>query len=294
MKTSAAATALLAILLAVQAQAGLQYTVKTTVEGGKRGGDAGNQSMQMTADGAKARMEFLKGGPMKAGEGYILTQDGGKTMFMVSPKEKTYMKWDMDAMMGLAGAMTSMMKMEVTDPKTEKLLDEAGAPILGYPTRHYKFRTSYGMSMTVMGFNSSSTIVREEEAWTTTKINTAALSAWLKKAPKTNNESLDKLMKQQMEKMTGLPLKTIAVQTSTDKNGKTQTSTTTMEVTEVKELKPAADLFEIPKDYKETSMTGEDEDEGKGEGDDASDGKKTRKGDAPPAGLPNFLKMLNK
>jgi hypothetical protein len=145
-----------------------------------------------------------------------------------------------------------------------------------------------------MGFNNTSTIVSDEEAWTTTKIDTAALAAWLKRAPKTNNESLDKLMKQQMDRMTGLPLKTITVQTTTDKNGKSQTSTTTMEVTEVKQLKPAADLFEIPKDYKETSMTGEAEDEGEGEGDGKGEGKKTRKGDAPPAGIPNFLKMLNK
>ncbi len=281
MKSFAAVTALLTVLLAAQLHAGLQYTVQTKVEGGKRAGSSLNQTMQMTADAAKARMEFTQGGPVKSG-GYMLTQDGGKTMFMVSPKEKSYTKWDMDAMMGMAGTMTSMMKMEITDPQTEKLLDEAGTPILGYPTRHYKFRTSYGMSMTVMGFSSASTVVREEEAWTTTKIDTAALTAWVKRAPKTMNESFDKLMKQQMEKMTGLPLKMITVQNTTDKNGKTQTSTTTMEVTEIKEMKPAADLFEIPSDYTETVLnTNEDADS-------------THKGNAPPAGIPNFLKMLNK
>ncbi len=290
MKPSAVATALLAVLLAAQAQAGLQYTVQTTTEGGKRGGGPGNQTMQMTADGAKARMEFTQGGPVKNG-GYMLTQDGGKTMIMVSPKEKTYMTWDMDAMMGMAGAVTSMMKMEVTDPKTEKLLDEAGAPLLGYPTRHYKFRTSYGMSMTVMGFNNTSTVLREEEVWTTTKIDTAALAAWVKKAPKTMNESLDKLIKQQMDRMTGLPLKMVTVQTTTDKNGKAQTSTTTMQVTDVKELKPAADLFEIPKDYTETKMNAGDEGD---EDEDKAGNKGGGKGGQPPAGIPNFLKMLNK
>jgi hypothetical protein len=277
---------LLAVLFAVQSHAGLQYTVQTKTEGGKRGVE---QTMQMTSDGDKAHMEFIQGGPMKSGEGYLLTQDGGKTMFMVSPKEKTYMKWDMDAMMGMAGAVTSMMKMEVTDPKTEKLLDEAGTPILGYPTRHYKFRTSYGMSMTVMGFRSASTVVRDEEAWTTTKIDTSALSSWVKKVPKTNNESLDKLMREQMDRMKGVPLKTINVQTTTDKNGKTQTSTTTMEVTEIKELKPAASLFEIPKDYKETTLNAGEE-----ETDDTDKDKATHKKDSSPAGLPNFLKMLNK
>ena len=279
MKRSAALPALLVVLLAAHAQAGFQYTVQTTVDGGKRGAGPGNQTMQMTSDGVKARMEFTKGGPMKAGEGYILTQDGGKTLLMVTPKEKSYMKWDMEAMMGMAGAMTSMMKMEVTDPKTEKLLDEAGPALLGYPTRHYKFRTRYGMSMTIMGFNNTSTVLREEEVWTTTKIDTAALASWIKKAPKTMNESLDKLIRDQMDRMTGLPLKMLTVQTTTDKAGKAQTSTTTMEVTEVKELKPAASLFEIPEGYTEAKL----------DAGDAGDSK----GDAPPAGIPNFLKMLN-
>ena len=281
MKVLSSASFLLAALVAVQAQADLRYKVQTKTEGGPRNG-GGTQVMQMTAAGDKARMEFVEGGPMKS-DSYILTKDGGKTMVMVSTKDKTYMNWDMDAMMGMAGAMTSMMKMEVTDPKMEKLLDEAGAPLLGYPTRHYKFRISYGMSMTVMGFSTASQVVRDEESWTTTRIDTAALSRWIKKAPKTMNESLDKLIALERDRMEGLPLKTISAQTSTDKKGKAQVLKTTMEVTEVETLTADPKSFEVPAGYTEAKL-----DAGQEEGAEGA----PQKG-APPS-LPGFLKMLGK
>jgi hypothetical protein len=281
MKTVSAAALLLAALMAVQAQADLRYKVQTKTEGGPKSQGA-TQVMQMTAAGDNARMEFLEGGPVQNG-GYILSKDGGKTMVMVNTKDKTYMNWDMEAMMGMAGAMGSMMKMEVTNPKMEKLLDEAGQPILGYPTRHYKFRISYGMSMTVMGFSSSSDIVREEETWTTTRIDTAALMRWFKNAPKIN-ESLDKLIAMERGRMEGMPLKMLSVQTSTDKKGKVQTTKTSMDVTEIEKMTADPRLFQIPEEYKEMKMGGDES----GEADGAA-GK-----DAPPAGLPGFLKMMRK
>ena len=281
MKSRILGPVLLAALVALQTQAGFRYTVKNTDEGGARGGNA-NSTMQMTTDGDKARTDFVEGGPMRGHDGYILTQDGGKTMTMVSPKDKTYMKWDMEAMMGMANSMSAMMKMEVTDLKSDKLLDEAGETILGYPTRHYKFHTTYGMSMTVMGFQTASTVAKDEEFWTTTKIDVPALGNWFKKAPKMSNEALDKLMREQMNRLQGMPLKMISVQTTTDKSGKSQTFKHTMEVTEAHEFKPAASLFEIPAGYTETSMGGNQEQGG------AAD-----KGKGGPDLAP-FMKMFNK
>ncbi|MFO7534757.1 MAG: DUF4412 domain-containing protein [Kiritimatiellia bacterium] len=271
--------ATLALLMAASSQAGLRYKVQTRHEGQK--GGPGNQTVQMTAEGDKARIDFLEGGPMDA-DGYILTRDGGKSMTMVSTKDKTYMNWDMDVMMGMAGAMTSMMKMEVSEPKVEKLLDEPGEPILGYPTRHYKFRINYDMSMTVMGFKNSTSVAREEENWTTTKIDTAALGRWINQSPKTMNESLDKLIRLQRDQMQGLPLKMISVQTTTDKKGKSQVTKQIMEVTEIQEMKVDAATLEIPAGYKEATMEAKEGDE------DAPD----KKGAAP--SLPSLMKMFGK
>lgn len=267
--------------LALQAHADFRYKVVTKTEGAQQGGPGGT-SMQMTAAGDKARIDFTGGAPM-GNDGYLLSHDGGKTMIMVSPKDKTYMTWDMNAMMGMAGAMTSMMKMEVTDPKVEKLLDEPGEPLLGYPTRHYKFRVSYGMSMTLMGFKNASNVTRDEETWTTTKIDTAALTRWIKQAPKTMNESLDKLIVMERDRMEGLPLKTLSVQTTTDKSGKAQTLKTTMEVTEVKTLDTEAGYYDIPTGFQEATLEVPEEADGE-------DGKAPAKSGKP--NIPGFLKLL--
>lgn len=251
--------AIAAMLVAAPTLAGYKITIKNATESDARGrtgqspAPAANSTICMSTAGEKARIDFLEGqmpGPNEGG--YLLTRDAGKTFYMVSPKDKTYTKWDMEAMMGMAGAMGNFMKMQISDPKVEKLLDEPGQPILGYPTRHYKFRTSYRMSMTVMGFKNETTIAKEDETWASPKLDIATLGAWFSKAPRTRNAELDKLIEAEKSKMTGLPLKMLSVQTSTDGNGKTTTTSTSMAVTDISSV---ADVdAEIPADYKEVSL----------------------------------------
>ena len=246
-------------LLAGQALAGYQITMKSVSEGDRKGrqGQAGmqNNTVVMSADGEKARIDFTEGhGPVAGKGGYLITQDAGRTFFMVSPKDKTYMKWDMEAMMGLAGAMGGMMKMQISDPKVERILDEAGEPILDYPTRHYKFRTAYRMAMNVMGFKNEMTIDRQEEVWSTTSLDVSAVGAWVNNMPKTQNEELDKLIKAEKGKMTGVPLKMLSIQTSTDSQGKVSVVRTSMNVTGIRKIGASEVSVKIPEDYKEVNL----------------------------------------
>lgn len=248
---------------AVQAMAGYQITMKTATEGDQKArrsqpAQAGmmNGTMVMSTAEEKARIDFKEGhGPGLGGEGaYLVTKDAGKTFILISPKDKTYMKWDMESMMGMAGSMGSMMKMQISDPKVEKEIDEPGEPILGYATRHYKFKTAYQMSMNVMGFKNEMTIQREEETWTTRELEISSLGAWFNKTPQTQNEELDKLIKAEKGKMSGLPLKMIAIQSTTDSQGRTTISKTLMNVTEVKKIGADAIDAEIPVSYKEMNL----------------------------------------
>lgn len=249
-------------LIAGQAYAGYQITIQSVSDGnkghGRRSQTQGQPThsvIQMATDGDMARIDFKEGQGPGAGEGgYLVTTNAGKPFYMVSPKDKTYMKWDMESMMGLAGAMGGMMKMKISDPKVEMLLDEAGEKMLGYSTRHYKFRTSYQMSMTVMGFKNESSVVKEEETWTTKQLDITTLGSWFSKMPKTNNEDLDKLIQAEKGKMTGMPLKTLSVQTNTDGEGKSTVTRTSMEVTEIKKIGAGDVAAEIPADYKEMDL----------------------------------------
>ena len=253
-----------------QSFAGYQITMQSAVDAGSHGkGRKGSSTnvVQMTTDSSKARIDFTEGqGPGEKGS-YLLTQDSGKTFIMVLPKDKSYMKWDMDSMMNMAGAMGNMMQMKISDPKIETVLDEAGPTLLGYPTRHYMFRTSYRVSMNVMGFKNESSVSKDEESWTTTKLNLSVLGAWAGKMPKTSNEDLDQLIQAEKGKMKGIPLKTLSIQTTTDSQGKASVLKSSMEVTEIKKVGADAVSFDVPSDYQEMSLPmsgGNDEDQTKG------------------------------
>jgi hypothetical protein len=174
-------------------------------------------------------------------------------MIMVDPSQKTYMAWDMARMMN---AM-NMVQMKVSNNKFEKVLDEDGGAIMGYPTRHYRFRTSYDMEVSVFGMKHTSSCTQDEDLWSTTKIKHAAMDAWGKTSMKmiSNNPELAKLVDMRMQMMEGVPVKMVTV--STTKSGTDAapvTSKSTMEFVEIKETAIPASIFEIPKDYTETVL----------------------------------------
>ncbi len=247
----------LLVLAAVPAFAGVYYTAKTTAAGG-RGAAMQDMTVQAWVAGGNAKVEFEQSGNPMMGKGmYMVTKDGGQTLYMVNPEEKSYYKWDMDSLMGMAGGMMKMMKLTYTDAKVEKISEEPDGLVAGVPTVHYKFRTSYTMSMSMMMMHKTTRVVKVEDVWAAPKLVEAGLGIWLRKTPpKTNNEQLDALLKAEMGKVVGFPLKTVTVETSTDEKGKSETTTTTMEVTELRMQVVPDSTFAIPAGYKETSMMG--------------------------------------
>jgi len=250
------------LVFAAHSFAGVYYVAQTTAEGGK---SAEKQNMVVKAwasgDGGKVVFEESEN-PMMGKGTYIITKDGGKTMFLVDPKEKTYMKWDLESMMGLLGGAMKMMNLKFTDPKVEALGEEPDGLVAGVPTVHYRFRTTYAMSMSFMMMKKNSKVVKDEEIWAATELADAALGIWLRKAPpKTGNEDMDKLIKAEMGKVQGFPLKRKTVTTSTDEKDKKEVTTITMEVTELQMVPVPDSTFEIPSDYKETSLAGTGEGE---------------------------------
>jgi len=273
-----------AALATATAQAGWEYTSVTKAEGGKHAG-AANNSVHALIDGTKARIEFVESGNPMMGKGtYLLTEDAGKKVYLVNPAEKTYSEWNMDAMMSMAGGMMGMMNIQIKDQKAEKLLEEKGERILGYPTTHYKFRTGYTMEMNIMGMQQTTTTLNEEELWTTTALPDAAFAfATLHRGMKSGNAELDKLIASEMSKAVGFPLRIISTHHITDPRGQIRDSKTTMEVTALQQVHPASSQFQLPADYaaRDLSPLG-----ALGAGADKPAGSGTQGGDNP------FLKLL--
>lgn len=251
------------VAFAAQSFAGVVLVAKTTAEGGK-GVEQQNSVAKTWVSGDNGKTMFEESAsPLMSKGTYIITKDGGKTMYLVNPDDKTYMKWDLDSLMSMAGGAMKMMNMKFTDPKVEALGEEPDGLIAGIPTVHYRFRTSYTMSMSFMMMKKKSKVVKEEEIWAAPKLVDAALGIWLRKTPpKTGNDDLDGLIKAEMGKIQGFPLKRKTVTTSTDEKGTVETNTVTMEVTELQMVPVPDSTFEIPQGYKETSMMGTGEEGG--------------------------------
>jgi hypothetical protein len=258
MKHRVAAAALACLALSAPAWAGLHYVSVTNIKS-----DAGTQVMRAEGwvEGDNAKVAFLESdNPLMAEGAYLLTTDGGKTMVLVNPEEKTYAPFDLSAMAQTAGAMMKglggLVKMNVSNQKVEKLAEEPGPQVLGYSTTHYRFRTVYDMELKVMGMGQKTHNDTVADTWTTTAIGDAGLGAWLRREPpRTGIADLDELIASEMAKgIQGVPLKMTSVTTSKDQKGREQTSTMTMEVTSLKKESVPASTFAMPAGYTETQM----------------------------------------
>jgi len=243
-------------LAAAQAHGALYYEARTTASG-RKGAEMQNSTVKAWVSGDHAKVVFTDSeNPMAKTGMYMITKDGGKSVYMVNPEDKQYFAWDVDALTGAAGGMMKMMNLKFTDPRIEKLGEEPGDTIAGLPTTHYTYRITYGQSMKILMIKKNSKVTKVQEVWAAPRLVDAALGTYLRKEPPSfGDESFDALVRTEMAAMKGFPLRMKTVQTDTDDKGKSETTTTVIEVTKLElELAAPAGTFEIPPDYEEVQM----------------------------------------
>jgi hypothetical protein len=250
------------LVAAVPAFAGIHY--KSTTKSDDTRGHSSEVQVEGWVAGDRARVEFKDStnpSPATKKGTYLLTQDGGKTLYLVNPEEKTYVVWDLNAMLSAVGTVMNgkgpLLKIQFSEPKVEMLADEDGGTVAGVPAHHTKYRTSYTTTVKVLGMGRSSAVVTEQDFWTTTKLVDLGMGVWLRaEPPRTGNADFDRLLTAEKYKLQGYPLKMVTVTTNTDsKSGRASTSRSTMEVTQLdtSATVPAGN-FELPAGYKETQM----------------------------------------
>jgi len=247
--------------MTAQAFAGWDFVSETRSTDGK-GNVVQKMIVKSSVEGEHGKFVFEEaaGSPMTKTGNYMITNDGGKTMFIVDPVNKTYSPFDLDSMMKLAGNMMNMVqgmvKMEFSDPQIEVLEERKGKEIQGMSTTYRKSRTTYEMRMKILGMSRVMDVDTVEEVWFTKKLKDTAFGAWLKNDPApTGNEDLDRLILSQVKAMDGYPLKLVQTSTTTTWNKKKtkmkdkqvtqhQTVVTQMEKKSFKESH-----FQIPEGY---------------------------------------------
>ncbi len=248
--------ALITLLGPVAAQAGVHYQSTTTID---TPGGPQKTVVEAWAEGESGRVEFKESqNPFARTGTYMLTRNGGRTLVLVDPEEKAYGEFSLDGLLGSMGAvmegMGPLLKIEISAPKVETLLDEPGPEIHGLSTRHIKIRSAYQMKVKVFGMGRPSDVVNEEEYWVTDQLLDKSSGMWLKTAkPKTGSADFDRLIAAEMGKFTGVPLKSSTVTTTTTK-GKAQVTRTTMEVTALDKFVKAPVSFDVPAGYKQREM----------------------------------------
>jgi hypothetical protein len=223
------------------------------------------QTVKAWVEGDQARIEFASGEKKGyfADGNYLVTTDGGENVYLVNPKDETYGRFNLDEMMATVGQamnmleeMGDMVKIEITDSTSEKLLEEPGESILGHDTTHYRYKSGYTMNMKLMGMNRQNRNDTVMDIWSTDALDAQGFGVWLRpdRQMKTGNEGLDEMMAQQFGQIQGFPLKMTMEMTSTNKKGKGQTSTNTMEVTVLREESIADSQFTWPDNYTEIEI----------------------------------------
>ncbi len=239
------------LVAAMHAFAGVEFVAQT------RSQDGGDVTVHAFVSGSRAKVLFVESAAQIYNVGdYMLSPDEGKTLYLVSPATKTYTKYDVPAMMagmgGMVQGLRGMMKVQFESPKVEKLLEEPGTPVAGLPTRHYRYRTSYVVSMHITGAKKISTVT-EEDIWTTDRLVDPALKIWLKhEPPSTGDQQVDEMIRAEMSKIQGFPLKRVTVTRTSDAQGE-HTSRSEMNVLEVKQVSVPAREFLLPRGYTEVA-----------------------------------------
>lgn len=244
-------TVLLVAAGGAQASSYYYESISRTLQEGKK--KPQEDLMRGWVDGEKVKLEFAdKSGDGRAKKGmYMLTTDGGQTVFMVDPENKSYFEFDPAQLMGMAGGM---MEIEFRDVQMEKLGESAGGSMHGRDTTQYTWRSQFTMAMNVMGMKRESRYDTTQEMWVTRDLGNEAWNFWLKMAASSMKGEEFVEWAEESGMANTFPLKTKAVTTVTNKKGKTSRMTSETEVTELRVGPVPAAAFEIPADYTKQEM----------------------------------------
>ncbi|MEM7050403.1 MAG: hypothetical protein AAF604_12130 [Acidobacteriota bacterium] len=209
-------------------------------------------------DGERSRIDIVESSnPLLPAGSYLVTQDGGQTVLRVDPKAETYAVFDVDGLLKVAGTMLGglqgMLRLQISDPVVEKLVDEESEDLFGLATRHVQYRTTYELQIKALGMKRRQQVERLQDLWMTSDIEDPAMTVWLRsRSQATGNEDLDRLIAAELDKVEGLTLKSTETSTSTDKKGRQSVTRSTLEVTSFERgAELGDDRVRVPAEYRE-------------------------------------------
>ena len=233
------------------------YYEATTTETGGEKAEPRVTRMRAWVEGPRARVEFVEGTRRDLPKGsYIVTKDGGETVYFVNPKNEAYARWELDDVIrDVAERLKKeggLVKLELSDVIDEKLLEEPSDKILGFPATHRRWRSGYKMKYSLLGIEQ----VRREDVvhdvWFSDRIAGPGFDSLLQpRRLETGHAGLDKVLAGKLGEPRGFTLRSETVTKMRKGNGEEQTRRSRTEVTVLRQEPADPSLFEIPAGYEE-------------------------------------------
>jgi len=233
------------LLCAVTAAA--QFTFVLTE---RQGGES--STAQGYADGAKFRLEPQEDNPQG---GYVISVDGGRTIYVVNPARQEYGRADMQTLMAKVmeklKALNKQTTLQVESPKVETVLTEPGETLDGHPTRHYKLRISYSMHFLKTDLRRS--YVEYQDLWMASDIEQKGASNFLISFRPTGDARIDGAWERELAQIPGFPLRQVTLRTEVNEEGNSSVLRISREITKVRTGTLPTSLFVLPTGYKEVA-----------------------------------------
>lgn len=246
--------------------AGIYYEVvtETAFERGSAM-DGTRMAARAWVEDGNTRLVFADAGNGAASEGtWLVTRDGGRSMTLVNPRQKTYSELDLAGLSDRVGDMFKSLEgqadIDFGQPQMKKISEGPGPELLGYETTHAVYETTYEIRIDMQGSSQSIETRIRREQWTTDEIEAPPGGLWPGAGTMTTGvQGLDAIIGQESALASqGFPLKSVVVTTTTVK-GTTSTTRSTTRVTGLEERDIDDAVFDIPSGFSPDETPGLDD-----------------------------------
>jgi hypothetical protein len=228
---------------------------------------ATNPGTRVQALGGKLRFDGAETANTTGGKGsYVVVDPAAKSLSMVMPESRQYLQINLaDSTTQALGSMASLMAATtvVSDIQVSGTALGSGGVVNGYPTNHYRITTSYAEVPSAGEGQRKVRLV--EEFWVTSQLKDVPdpIEAFTRAFGGKNGlpqmgGTLSELMRKrgdaQRKLFTGLPLKSVATSTMTERDGSTQEETSVTEIIDLKRADLDAAVFQVPAGYTKLDM----------------------------------------
>ena len=210
--------------------------------------------------GRNSRMDIMQSddGTIPEG-GSLVSNNAGESFFYLNPRNKTYTEWDFskaNEQLGKLGeSINKLFKQKVGEVGIEQLEKKSGGEIAGYQTTYYRYRSAYETTAKIFGKSNQSKTIIDDELWFTEAAGDVAMLTWIKRRqPGVGDKESNEKINTRLNALPGLPLRIRTATRFTDKTGHETVYYSTLDVSEMNMEPVSSDTFEIPKDYRKTSM----------------------------------------